>query len=436
MSKTGKAYHTFHDWSLGRILLLTLPMLLIAAVAFIGVHRLVLDLDLDHWQGSRGYDVTARSIVEQGLYSENGATMTLNRPPLYPAYLAIFHKALGPRAHLGAYIGQALMYVVTGLLLIVLSWRLFHQPLTTLLTALLYVFHIEFAIEALSLRDTLLFSCILACLIAQWGRKPTAWRMLLWALLSALLYLTRPTGVVLPFLAPWWLLPWIRQNSWPRLLQLAGTFWLGFALFTLPWHLFVWQQTHDLSLLPSSTSGENLYKGHFKDFSTLYPWVDLDDYNPWIDQLTAGLSESERNQLLKDKGWEAIFQDPLAALSRCGIKFLALYSPLRTPLGEADLVQTDDGVVLENFRLNTLPFIMLPHAMIMLLGALAFILSWKQLTAPQRAFLIQALGFLLAVTAIHLLTFGETRHRLPLDMIFIPMAAAFFARLWSRHKTS
>ena len=404
----------------------------VCILGYVGLHHIFLGGLSPEWAGSKGYGQIARTLVDHQMYSENGINTTVGRPPLYPVFLAGFYAIFGPGSDVAAFISQSILWIGLGILLTRLALRWTNDQFVAASAAVLYATHIEFALEAISQRETLLFTSGIALWLSSLGRIPTKTRALKLGAASGLLLLTRPTGLVFCAIIPLLYLPWIGSAKSKHLftmILIAGA--AAFAT-TFPWHYHV-RRTASLDLLPASTSGENLFKGHFDQFDTVFPWIDLDDINPQIKKLTAGLNERERNQKLKELGWTAIRAEPGKALRRVLVKIVAFYSPLRTPLGEGQINIAGDQWELVEFRINRLHFIMMPHALIMLIGTFVFIRSRCHFDNGQRRVVLQVGMVLLAVTALHALTFGETRHRLPFDLVFILATAAAIADRWKPH---
>ena len=421
---------TVRNWTSREFFARCLILFTFSALLYVGLHQIFLGGPSPVWFGSSGYGQTARILVDHHLYSENGLTTTVNRPPLYPVFLAGFYAIFGPAANVAAFVAQSLIWIGLGILLVRLAVRWTGDQLVGAFAAMLYATHIEFALEALSQRETLLFTLGVALWLSSLGRTLNTRRAFMLGFACGLLLLTRPTGLVFCAVIPLIFLPWTR--SMPGKIVLRTTLIAVVTAFavTLPWHLYIWRTTGGLDLLPSSTSGENLFKGHFAEFDSVFPWIDLDDTNPMLAELTTGLNERERNTKLKTLGWSAIHADPGQAFRRSFVKIAALYSPLRTPLGEGEFEFTGHQWELTKFRLNRLHFIMLPHALLMIAGTVLFLRRWNHYDVGQRRIIAQVGLTILAVTALHALTFGETRHRLPFDLAFILATAAAMGSRW------
>jgi hypothetical protein len=380
------------------------------------------------WHGSPGYGEIARQLLETGIYSQNGSSPTANRPPVYPLFLAFFFSIFKGSGISAAYLAQCFLWFANGLLLAAICRFKFQNTKAALLTLVLYGLHFQLGVEALTQRETILFAFFLSIYLAAILHLPHPRAGVIAGIATGLLYLTRPTGIIfLPalFLA-------IIPFSGSRLLRphLRAFLLAAFAAFvvTLPWHWHTIAVMKSPGLLPASTSGENLYKGNFPGFSNISPWVDLDLMNPYLEHLTRDMEEIERNQTLKSLGWEYIRQSPSRALGRGIVKMASLYSPLRTPIGTGAISYVDGVPTLQHFAITPVSFWLLPQNLLILAGTLLFFLSWKNIPAHQRGFAIHLLWILLGLTAVHVLTFGETRHRLPFDGLLIIASALAYCR--------
>mgnify|MGYP006268870657 CR=1 FL=1 len=380
------------------------------------------------WQGSEGYREIAQNLLDHGLYSQNGASPTANRPPLYPLFLSVWLALFDSAGPSAAYAAQALLWIANGLLIAALLRTRFKRPDAALLALLLYGLHVHFGVEALTQRDTILFALLLTLYISGILYIHSAWGAPLAGALAGLLYLTRPTGILfLPaFLLAY--LPSSTGTSWPARLRRAGLV-AGIAFgVSLPWHWHTIAVMNAPGLLPASTSGENLYKGHFDGFLRVFPYVDLDLLNPHLNERTAGMCEIQRNQTLKQLGWEHLRDDPVGALLRALVKTAALYSPLRTPLGNGEISMQANGARLDNFQLYAPALWLVPLNLLILAGGVAFFFRFRRLGPTERIFALHAFWILLGLTAIHALTFGESRHRLPFDGLLIIASSLTISR--------
>jgi hypothetical protein len=146
--------------------------------------------------------------------------------------------------------------------------------------------------------------------------------------------------------------------------------------------------------------------------------------------------EFEESQFLKERAIDHIVNAPLAFGKRAMVKLAALYSPVATPLGYGKLTEQDGSVVIDDFRMYLSPehgavktlfrIVETVFGVILLFGVVGF--TWRLPTWYHRhpRELILILSPIVVVTLVHMVTFGETRHRLPLDPLLIILAATYY----------
>jgi 4-amino-4-deoxy-L-arabinose transferase-like glycosyltransferase len=387
------------------------------------------------WRGSSAFSAIARNLAHNWQYSVDGIHPTAGRSPLYPILISFSIRLGGDYWFALALAVQLLCYVGCGMVTAHLAFRLTGDRFTCLLVGALYISHLPFGAESMTQRETILFSLLVtSCfllLTAPDGRR----KYLLLGVLSALLYLTRSTGFLMVLLLPLLVLPRIWQEGWGRRAVYLGLALGTFGVITLPWHLYLMRNYGNLELIPGSTSGENLFKGSTPELDEIYPLVDVDLLNPIIGEYTSGLNEVERNRWLMRKGKDFIWDDLVQTAHRVAIKFGAFYSPVKTPYGSGSLVRKNGELVLIDFQFNWLNVAGTPHTLLIFLGSAILLRQWKQLNREQQSAIIQILAWIIVLTGAHLMTFGETRHRLPLDLFFILFTAMAIAP-WIRDRFS
>lgn len=239
------------------------------------------------------------------------------RPPLYPAFLALFFALDDdqPRAIARARTAQALLGGLAVLLLGWLAWLLHANPAAALLAAA-FVARDGWSIEAAHLLITeplflLLLPAALLALLWPGGAKP-AWRALAAGVLFGAAFLTRTVlHVFLPLLC---LALLIRARRSPEanwrgrhaLLCLAAT-----LLVLLPWVVRNSLVNHRLTGLTTS-AGFNLYVDNAPE-SHLRVWTALHD---WSAGEAAAWTETERNADYLRRARRTIGENPGAFIRR------------------------------------------------------------------------------------------------------------------------
>ena len=415
-----RLYNIVQSLETRRVYLIASVLLCVSISICIFINHLILGVSLQNWPGSPGYGIIGQHIAELGFYTADGVELTARRPPLYPYFLSAFHWAFGQQGTLVAYLTQALIYVATGLLLVRFCLIKFRNPAMALLTCSLYCLHFYLVVESLWQRETILFSLILTALLFPIASAPSWHSALSWGFFAGLFYLTRPTGVILPIVLLIGLLSYLKDYSFTKVLRHFIICLSVFTLVTLPWNLYVIQNFDGHQSLPTTSGPENLYKGHIDDFENIFPQVDLDLYNPWMNIGTEDMSEVERSRHIKAEGWSMLLDDIPQAMKRSFIKVFALYSPLRTPFGEGKLAEGENGVYINEFKLYSIQVLMVPHLLLIIfVGPILLLKSWRHLPKDHQRFFLQIGALLLLLTALHAVTFGESRHRLPFDLCFM-----------------
>lgn len=388
------------------------------------------------FHGSASYRQIAENIVEKGLYSLDGVHATAYRPPLYPLFLALLMWPFRQAWIFAAILLQSLMDILVGILTVSISLNVFRSKLNASLTAFLYIIHLRFHLESVKQRETILFALLLMLftylLIA--GRR-TFFTYVALSLVSALAYLTRPTGVLL---LPILLLAILLQRGTPmknrEVLTCLAVVIMLFVVVILPFHTYLYRQFSRFSpFVPSSTTGLNLYQGNNPITQKIYPYVDVDVLYPWIQEMLAqeGIDdEFQASQFLRNRAIDYILKHPAAFLKRAVAKFCAMYSPITTPLGSGRLVERDGKVVLSDFRFSLLSKSVIFNAVLvtaLLTGAIAFLTRLRRCHGFSRTQAFLILCPIVLVTLVHMITFAETRFRLPLDPLIIILAASYYS---------
>jgi 4-amino-4-deoxy-L-arabinose transferase-like glycosyltransferase len=394
----------------------------------------------DAWYGSESYDMIARNLIHHGRYSLYGDAPTGYRPPLYPLFLAAMIEIFGRNWITGTILTQAALFLVACLLLALGLQRLFADRLAVLLGVLLMVTDVSLAKTALVELETALFVAVLMAFFYVLIRD--RWSIASLAALSALAalaHLTRPTGLlVLPsLLLVFWSI-WRRGRDPAALARSAAALALPFIILVAPWQFFLYRELKTATLLSSTAGGYNLYHGNNPDILTMCPYVWLDDYNPWMQRalVEGGVSEADEvatDKLFSAKAFEFIKANPGTFLKAAVIKFVAHYSPLPMPLGYGDLVDVNGRVAIMNYRPRStiLNWFECPQMSFVLLGALLFSLNAIRGRGPRAPALVHIWIFLALSNLMQVVTVAATVYRVPLDPLFILLAAGFYAG-WAR----
>jgi hypothetical protein len=385
---------------------------------------------LDHWPGSDSYVVLARNLLHGHGYSLDGTHPTALRPPLYPLILAATMGLAGGHWFIATVLLQAAGAAICLVMVFGIAREILPRSRAPWLSAGLLAIHGPFMFEMLSLRETVWFTLALlgiAWLLLKRTQHITG-SIALGALL-AILYLLRPTGlmaggVTIAFLA--WNAVRLPSGALRGLVITLVTS----SVLVAPWQTFTCRNFGAPGFFPTSSSGYNLAKGADPDLAVVTPWIDADTLDPRVRKLTEtipGNEERASDKVLKQIAAGLIRQNPSTVIYRSMASAVEFVSPLPIPLGTGTLKQTDNGLIIENFRPDWREIAFTPLMILLLVsawGGLKCFLCRKE--GPAFFGLWVALVFLSFLT-IHALTFTKTRYRLPLDALLAVPAGAWLA---------
>jgi hypothetical protein len=98
------------------------------------------------------------------------------------------------------------------------------------------------------------------------------------------------------------------------------------------------------------------------------------------------------------------------------VKLYSLWMPHYVPLGSGDAVWTSTGAEIANYNLHERP--LAPYLILYFLALLGAI------QLRQSAFSWFLITWILFLSLLHFVTFGETRFRWPINLLFLPLAGA------------
>lgn len=381
--------------------------------------------------GGNTYRQIAQHFADTGRYSVDGTHPTGYRPPGYPLLLAGIRWIWGSRAQLGGLISNLALDVACLALLLVLVDRLSRSPRVMLLAGLVFATDVAFHLEAMAQRETMLYTfLLLAFFVAATGRDVSYGSLLLMTAAAALAWLTRPTGIALiPLLLIAACFQTPQKGVGLRVARVVSACCVLTAI-VLPWQVFLYRSFGEPVPAGTTSSGLNLYQGNNPAADVLIPYVDIDKYLPTIDARLREMGFAEHDELarsrwLKADAIEYIKEKPAAFVRRAAIKVLALYSPMPTPLGTGRIEATANGVSLKDYRYqhSVWTIAIALHGVVLLCLVGYAIAKWRRVLARRPRTVMLILGYLLLVTALHAITFAETRFRLPLDPLLIALSA-------------
>lgn len=391
--------------------------------------------------GSPSYERIADNLLQSGTYSLDGESPTAYRMPLYPAFVAAV-KLLGGDHWVALLLAlQSALTIATGLLWHATSRRLTSVWWVPPLVALTFAAHLSLHWEFLKLRETAVFGFLVASFFyvatSDAPDRSKLWRM---AVLCVLAHYTRPTGFLL--LVPLVALALLQADKSGKTRAIAASSLVAiFVLAAVPWQAYQSNVVGQLVLAPTNVVGFNRYTRSSLAFERLAPYVDPDiaahDYaSPIVDAGLEGAGPSRAwisDDRLRALASRDIAADPGRYVRKIGNRAKAYLSPLKTPLGSAEIELREGRLHLNDYRGNLVdaaehwsPFLRHTSLFVIALFAIPIgllgMLRLSLVANRARALAIASLAYVAACVALHALTGAETRYRLPLDPLFITWA--------------
>jgi 4-amino-4-deoxy-L-arabinose transferase-like glycosyltransferase len=228
------------------------------------------------------YGDIAKNWMQFGVYgfsrTDAGVVPTLIRLPGYPIFLAVCFKIFGPDHYFQVMLVQALIDMLTCVLVADLARRLFgrRSGLFVLWLSVLCPFTANYV--AAPLTETLSLFCIALAFYGfeRWRTAETAWNRWLWAISGALAYaiLLRPEqGLLAAAILPamfWAVWPSLRRRVFSSALAVL-TASLCVLLPLVPWTLRNWETFHVFEPLApryATDPGEAVPRGFQRWFKT------------------------------------------------------------------------------------------------------------------------------------------------------------------------
>jgi 4-amino-4-deoxy-L-arabinose transferase-like glycosyltransferase len=364
----------------------------------------------------------------------NGSSFTLNghltsmRPPLYPVFVAAVWSAVGGPSLFAVRAVQAVLGLLTCILVYQLALRLFNRRVALLaLTGL--AFYPSFLFASVLLLTEVLFTVLVIIAVVGYVSlisEPRRWVALLTGCAVGLAALTR--SVLWPF--PLLLVPltvWAVPGRFRTKAAAGSLLLLGYMMVVGPWAVRNTRLQGTLTIV-DTMGGMNLRMGNYKDTPDDRMWdaVALSGTNNeknWSADLlrehpdAATWTDGQKDKWAQRKAVEYIWQHPWISLRRAGIKFADFWGLER---------EFAAGIQRGVYRVPTwvavlaIASIGVSYPVLMLLAILGVF------TAGPRD--VRAHFFLLLVVificGIHTVVFGHSRYHLPLVPILVMYAAS------------
>ncbi|MCX5642132.1 MAG: glycosyltransferase family 39 protein [Candidatus Omnitrophica bacterium] len=336
-----------------------------------------------------------------------GFSTNLNRPPMYPGFLAGIYFFCGHN-FLAVRIVQALLDSVTCLLVFFIGKRVFGDKRPAFLGGLLTAVSPSLiAATSYILTETLtaflLAASVLLMIKAQAERKKEVW--LFSGIVLGLATLTRPVTILFPFFLLAGFLVFSLQKA--RSVLLVAIFCLGMALPILPWTVRNALVFH--RFIPVSVgSGFNLWVGSYLPWNGDYNWKDLSDSQ----ELVKGLPQIEADQKFFAEGVKNIRQHPAAYALLCVKKISRFW--LQVPGGRQVLDKRPAAKIL----------VFAFQYFLLLLFLFGVFWAWK----TRNALVCLPVLMIFYFTFVHLFLLAIPRYHVPV----LPLVAAIAGGSWKR----
>ena len=351
------------------------------------------------------------------------------RPPLYSAIAALHIRVFGRDKYLHSLAAfQAVMllllYLAVWHIAVVVGGKARWGLLSVSLTAL----NLRLGLEFLSLRETFAY-CLLLLVFFRLAllRECTERQFFLLGLLSALLWLTRPTGLLV---APaFWFAFCHFEKSWAIVKsRLAGKFVLGMLCPILLWLGYLHYHAIELHI-SGNAAWENLYRSYNRAIGTYYPWIQLNKVEPHMRKLRARWKNEDKDADAAFMSAALVFikDNPTVSLKLLPVKALSFFWPGHIPFGAGDLIKDSEGNwSVENYkafhwRRHLAGFAALPALILSFIG----LLGMGQLPRATRF----AITLFFATAILHTVLHSLTRHRLPFDPLLTIAAISILKAL-------
>jgi hypothetical protein len=408
---------------------------LVIALTLFNVFVLTVFIYSNREYGSASYSMIAENLLQNGKYSLDGEHYTFYRPPLFPLMLFCAKYLGGDNWILLAKSIMCLMSIVCGVLVYMIANRISQNEKIGYLATSLYILHLTVQAEHYALRETLLFELLLLTFVYIFVRdqKINMRKVVYATLLTTGLYLTRPTGFVFVFLTVSMVV--LSGRSGMKLRGVLTSLVL-FLLLIAPWQYYHYKAFSKITLWSSNSAGANLYVGASPAIQGIYPQVDTDEAAFFVahqlraNGIDANANEDKARDFLLQEAKRFIKANPVAYAKGMALKFIALYSPVRTPLGTGIVKLDGDELVVERFEFSR-GILSISHFFItILLIPFGFyeLIRFRGKGIRERRFKVMAIFVFAVITALHMLSFAETRFRLPFDCLLCIATAIFLYR--------
>lgn len=262
----------------------------------------------------------------KGYISTDDDKPTALRPPLYAAFLAVIYKLFG-HSYIAVKLIQAFLGSMTVVFFYLIAVRIFGPPAAAL-TAIFTSFYMPFVSASVFLYNETLFNFLFALIVlivvtGAGDLRPG--RAMAVGILSAVLALTRATGLLMPLccLIPFAVRVRAHENR-RRFLAGAAVMLVFFALTLTPWIIRNYRVFG--KFVPVSTNaGMNIYQGIRPVEGKIFGLGARDK----VAQEAALIeNEAQKSNFYVREAFRAYFEDPARAFKLIIMRYLFFLSPI------------------------------------------------------------------------------------------------------------
>ncbi len=361
--------------------------------------------------------------------------LTSIRPPLYPWFLSVLWTVSGGTGLLVVRVAQAVLSVLTALLIYVLGTRMFDRRVGLLAAAVL-CFYPSLLFASLTILTETLFTFLLV-LFAVVCERCIATRSMRWAgaagAVLALAALTR--SVLWPFpvvAAP--LLVLLVQAPHLRRAGVAVVFLAGYAIVIAPWAIRNTRLQH-VPTVVDTMGGFNLWMGNYERTPDDRIWAAVEqngirDFSAALEQAfhTQPLTEGDKDRWGRQEAFRYMRAHPLTTAKRSVLKFADFWG-LDRELVAALAAGFYHPPAWARYPVMLASTIAYPLVMVFACLGL-FMVRPRSMPAH-----VLVIALVLFVCALHTVVFGHSRYRLPLmPFFFVYAGAAVAGRSWEQFR--
>jgi 4-amino-4-deoxy-L-arabinose transferase-like glycosyltransferase len=385
----------------------------------------------------REYDLLARNLLLHHELAFEPGTPTSLRPPLYPLMVAGVYGVFGIENHHAVRILQAVLAIVTALLLYALGTRVHTSAAGLWLAAGFSLYPSWLAQTNLLLTETL-FTLLLcaACyaVVVFYQEDKLRWLSAAGVLLGLAALTRSVVWLAPPFLALFVVLSW--RGSWPRRALAPVLLLAAFAATLAPWSIrnSLLQGTF---VAVDTMGGRNFMMGNYQHTPLYRSWdaISITGERSWAHEIIttyppeARQTQGQMDKLALKQGLTFVADHPWLTLQRSIVKFFDFWGLERELVAGAS--RRYWGALPEPAILLLAALVCGSYALALwlaLYGAIMVGLRDRRL----HWFIVAVIAY---VCGMHTLVFGHSRYHLPvmpLVLLFAAVAVVHAGDLWRR----